>query len=344
MLRLGMARHDSRTGILRDHAPDPARMPFTGRLVGAARVRMFICATLPACTPVPRALRHWFDVGFLLAFKAIQVASSGGSVVMTTPGPVFLVGRLLHGARPWCLAGIVAGTAFALGAPVSAQGQAPAPGAERASSGSTDIQVVPSGPSSPTRIEPVEEEYRIGTQDLLEVQVLGIQDLRREARVNAKGLIGLPLIGAVHVAGLTSAEAEALISGLYSKDYLQNPEVSVFVKEYTRQYVTIDGAVGKPGSYPLKGPTTLLQALAGAGGQGSLTDLTDVVLFRMDAGERRAIKFDVAQIRAAEAPDPLLQPGDLVVVNRSAARVAIRDSLLGDIIGIFNPFNYVTRP
>ena len=215
-----------------------------------------------------------------------------------------------------------------------------------AASGTTELQVIPSERAAPgsMRIEPVEEEYRIGTQDLIEVQVLGIQDLRREARVNAKGMIGLPLIGAVRVQGLTSAEAEALIGGLYSKNYLQNPEVSVFVKEFTRQNVTIDGAVGKPGIYPLKGPTTLLQALANAGGQGSLTDLTDVVLFRMDEGERRAIKFDVSKIRAAEAPDPLLQPGDLIMVNRSPARVAIRDSLLGDIIGIFNPFNYVTRP
>jgi polysaccharide export outer membrane protein len=209
-----------------------------------------------------------------------------------------------------------------------------------------EVQAIPSERAAPgtVRIEPVEEDYRIGTQDLLEVQVLGIQDLRRDARVNAKGLIGLPLIGAVRVAGLTTAEAEALIAGLYRKDYLQNPEVSVFVKEFTRQSVTLEGAVAKPGVYPLKGPTTLLQAIANAGGQGSLADLSDVVLFRMDENERRAIKFDVAKIRTAEAPDPLLQPGDLVVVNRSAARVAIRDSILGDIIGIFNPFNYVVRP
>ena len=73
--------------------------------------------------------------------------------------------------------------------------------------------------------------------------------------------------------------------------------------------------------YPLKGPTTLMQALALAGGQGSLADLSDVVLFRMEDGERRAIKFDVSKIRSAEAPDPLLQPDDLIVVNRSPARV-----------------------
>ncbi len=260
----------------------------------------------------------------------------------STFGPIRLAGNRLRGTRPWLLTGVLAGAAAVLALPVAAQ--TPAPGAVPAISATTEIQAVPSERSSPVRIEAVEEEYRIGTQDLLEVQVLGIQDLRREARVNAKGMIGLPLIGAVRVAGLTSAEAEALIGGLYSKNYLQNPEVSVFVKEFTRQNVTIDGAVGKPGIYPLKGPTTLLQALANAGGQGSLTDLTDVVLFRMEEGERRAIKFDVSKIRAAEAPDPLLQPGDLIVVNRSAARVAIRDSFLGDLIGILNPFNYVNRP
>src|SRR5207244_10358377 len=88
---------------------------------------------------------------------------------------------------------------------------------------STAMQVVPSEKSAPgaVRIEPVEEDYRIGSQDLIEVQVLGIQDLRREARVNARGMIGLPMIGAVRVSGLTTAEAEALIGGLYRKDYLQ---------------------------------------------------------------------------------------------------------------------------
>ena len=258
-------------------------------------------------------------------------------------GPASLRGRLSTAVRRRFLTSVVTLFATVLAAPIMAQ--SPARASAPSGSGATEIQVVPSERAvGPVRIDPVEEEYRIGTQDLIEVQVLGIQDLRREARVNAKGMIGLPLIGAVKVAGLTSAEAEALIGGLYSKNYLQNPEVSVFVKEYTRQNVTIDGAIAKPGIYPLKGPTTLLQALANAGGQGSLSDMSDVVLFRMEENERRTIKFDVTKIRAAEAPDPILQPGDLIVVNRSAARVAIRDSLLGDIIGIFNPFNYITRP
>ena len=135
-----------------------------------------------------------------------------------------------------------------------------------------------------------------------------------------------------------------MIGGLYRKEMLQNPEVSVFVKEFTRQRFTIEGAVAKPGMYPLKGPTTLVQALALAGGQGALGDLGDVTLFRNDDGERKATKLDVTKIRAAEAPDPLLQPDDLIVVGRSPARVFLRDSVFGDLIGIINPFNYIIRP
>lgn len=253
-----------------------------------------------------------------------------------------------HGQhRSLLLAGLVAGAMLAVAAhPLGAQ-QRPLPAPAADSDGTTQIQVVPSEKSraGSVRIEPVEQDYRIGTQDLLEVQILGLQDLRREARVNANGMIGLPLIGSVHVAGLTSAEAEALIGGLYRKDYLQNPEISVFVKEYTRQRVTIDGAVARPGMYPIKGPTTLLQGLALAGGKGELANMSDIVLFRMEDNERRAIKFDAARISSAEAPDPLLQPDDVIFVNRSPARVAIRDSLFGDILTvIFNPFTTYAKP
>jgi polysaccharide export outer membrane protein len=271
--------------------------------------------------------------------------------------PVHLVGHALRGmARGAAIVGLLMvpmSTAWAQGAApadatASATSAAGNPAAARVPvSAVPELPVVPAERSVPGsfRIEPVEEDYRIGTQDLIEVQVLGIQELRREARVNAKGMIGMPLIGAVRVAGLTTAEAEALIAGLYNRNYLQNPEVSVFVKEYTRQNITVDGAVAKPGIYPLKGPTTLLQAIANAGGPGALADPSDVVLFRMEEGERRALKFDVAKIRSAEAPDPVLQPGDLIVVNRSPARVAVRDSLFGDILQvIFNPFTSIVKP
>ena len=269
----------------------------------------------------------------------------------TTIGPVTLFGRPRWQLPMWNLklrqlAVATAAAACALLAPLLAA-QAPQPGGLPAVSGErADLQAMPVERSAPgaTRIEPVEEDYRIGSQDLIEIQVFGLQELKREVRVNGKGLIGLPLIGSVRVGGLTTAEAEAMIGGLYRKDHLQNPEVSVFIKEFTRQRFTVEGGVARPGMYPLKGPTTLMQGLALAGGQGSLGDLHDVTLFRTEDGERRATKLDVEKIRSAEAPDPLLQPDDLIVVNRSPTRVFLRDSVFSDLIGILNPFNYMVRP
>ena len=251
--------------------------------------------------------------------------------------------------RRWLLSLVVACVAGALlAAPVAAQHRiaAPQPGGVPAIPNQADLQALPVERTAPgaVRIEAVEEDYRIGSQDLIEVQVFGLNELKREVRVNGKGLIGLPLIGSVRVGGLTTSEAEAMIGGLYRKEVLQNPEVSVFVKEFTRQRFTVEGGIAKPGMYPLKGPTTLMQGLALAGGQGSLGDLRDITLFRTEDGERRATKLDVEKIRAAEAPDPMLQPDDLIVVNRSSTRVFLRDSVFSDLIGILNPFNYIVRP
>src|SRR5208282_1266783 len=130
------------------------------------------------------------------------------------------------------------------------------------------------------------DDYGIGAQDLLEIQVFGIDELKREVRVNSRGIISLPLIGPVVLAGLTSQDAEALIASKYAKDYLQDPQVSVFIKEFTSQRITLEGAVAKPGIYPIRGEITLMQAIALAGGQGQLPDLHEVLVYRREGGEK----------------------------------------------------------
>jgi len=188
-------------------------------------------------------------------------------------------------------------------------------------------------------------EYRIGTEDLIEVQVFGVDQLTRTVRVDSRGVISLPLIGLVEVAGLTIQEAQAVITARLAESYLQNPQVSVFIKEFTTQRITVEGAVNRPGIYPLKGQTTLLTAIALAGGQGRFSEMHEVVLFRTDAtGARVVTKYDVEQIRRGEVADPVVINEDLVVVNRSKGRVAIRDSFLGDLFEIVNPFRYVPAP
>lgn len=205
------------------------------------------------------------------------------------------------------------------------------------------VGAVPARPAAavPRGASPIANarDYRIGPDDLIEVQVFGVEQLTRTVRVNARGLISLPLIGALEVGGLNAQQAEALIVAKLGESYLQDPQVSLFIKEYTSQRVTIEGAVNKPGVYPLRGPTTLLQSLAVAGGQANLSDMTEVMLFRADeAGKRETLVFDVDRIRAGQLDDPAVVNDDLIVVKRSKARTILKDSILRDLIDTVNPF------
>jgi polysaccharide export outer membrane protein len=187
-------------------------------------------------------------------------------------------------------------------------------------------------------------DYRIGTEDLLEVQVFGVDQLSRTVRVNSMGFVSLPLIGSVEVGGFTAQEAEAAIAARLAEAYLQNPQVSLFIKEYTNQRVTVEGAVNKPGIYPLRGETTLLRTLAMAGGQGGLSDMSQVMLFRAGPnGKRDAQVFDVERIRRGEVEDPAVVNDDVIVVNRSQGRVVLKDSIFRDVLDAINPFAYVPR-
>ncbi len=187
-----------------------------------------------------------------------------------------------------------------------------------------------------------EAEYKVGPQDLLEIQVWGQPDMARTVRVNLQGRISLPLIGPIDAVGLTAQQLEKSISDRLGERFLQDPQVTVFIKEFTTLRFTIEGAVNKPGVYPLSGQITLLRALAVAGGQGQLSDMSDVMLFRLAAnGERQAMSFDIEKIRNGEVTDPLIANDDLVVVKRSKARAAVKDSLFGDLLQTLNPFSFL---
>ncbi len=262
----------------------------------------------------------------------------------------------------WYIARAALAAALALAGPLAAAqseatGGSPPPAYATNAPGSPLVAPASPGPlrgpapiagntPSATPLQPGEagpRDYRIGSQDLLEIRVYGIDDLKREVRVNTRGMVTLPLIGPVEVGGRTSEEAETLIAGAYAKDYLQDPQVSVFIKEFTSQRITVEGAVARPGIYPIRGDTTLVQAIALAGGQGQLPDLTEVMVFRLEAGQRRTHTYDLIRIRSGEIPDPKLVNEDIVVVKREANRVVLRDSVFGDVVNILNPMNYLPR-
>ena len=136
------------------------------------------------------------------------------------------------------------------------------------------------------------------------------------------------------------------IAATYGEKYLQNPQVSVFIKEFTTRRITIEGAVVKPGIYPITGQLTLLRALALAGGGAKYADLSEINLFRMgQSGQPEPTQtFDLDAIREGKEPDPPIVADDVIVVKRSAARTALRDSLFRDIIDSINPFSALSGP
>ena len=168
-------------------------------------------------------------------------------------------------------------------------------------------------------------DYRVGSQDLLEISVFGVSELTHQARVNSNGMINLPLIGGVMAGGRTVPELEKELGEKYADGYLQNPQVTVFVKEYTSQRVTLEGALEKPGIYPLTGKTSLLQAVAMAGGTDEFADLEGVVLFRHIDGKRMAAAYDLTKVRRGELEDPQVYGDDIIVIERSGSKSAFRE-------------------
>ncbi len=167
-----------------------------------------------------------------------------------------------------------------------------------------------------------ENEYRIAPQDILTITVYQFPNLSRDAQVDGAGRVSMPLLGGVIAAGKTVSEFEAELTKRLGAKYLQSPQVSVFVKEAVGSRVTVDGAVKMPGVYPLKGKTTLLQALALAQGINDVGDST-ITLTRVADEKRVSMRIDVAAIRAGQAPDPQVYGGDTIVVDESAARTGL---------------------
>lgn len=109
-------------------------------------------------------------------------------------------------------------------------------------------------------------DYKIGPQDLLEISVFEAEKLNKTVRVSSQGNINLPLIGVLKVKGLTPEELEKEIRSLLAEKYLQDPSVSVLIKEFRNQRISVMGAVKSPGVFDVTGARTILDLLAMAGG------------------------------------------------------------------------------
>lgn len=160
--------------------------------------------------------------------------------------------------------------------------------------------------------------YVMQAGDIVQVRVYQEPDLDRELRVSQEGMINLPLIGNVTVAGRSMAQAETEIARLYDADYLVNPQVSVSVLRYAEQRINIIGAVNMPGPVviPPEEKMTLLEAITRAGGFNRLADKKRVRLTRSGAdGQKQNFTIDAnTLITGTNTEEWILQPGDTVFV------------------------------
>src|SRR4029077_4770206 len=163
----------------------------------------------------------------------------------------------------------------------------------------------------------VTSDYTIGPEDVLEITVWRNTDLSKVVAVRPDGRISLPLIGDVGAVGRTAAQlANAIAEKL--KEFKENPQVSIVVKEVNSYAIYVLGEVTKPGKYPLKSKTTLLQAITLASGFTSAAARNKIVVFRFgeQGGKDTKIKasYDDIIMRDESPQNIQLKPGDTIVV------------------------------
>jgi len=157
----------------------------------------------------------------------------------------------------------------------------------------------------------------IGPGDEVEVTVYGATDLSKHTRVSADGNISISLIGSVRVGGLTSSEAEAAIEAqLRQNNILNDPQVSVYVKDYTSSGISVAGEVAKPGAYSALGPHRLFDVVQAAGGLTERASSSVTISRRGD--EENPVTMELSKDPAKMVRSNVeLHPGDTVFVPKA---------------------------
>lgn len=163
----------------------------------------------------------------------------------------------------------------------------------------------------------VTQEYWIGPEDVLDITVWRNADLSKQVLVRPDGRVSLPLIGDITAVGKTAVQlAEAISEKL--KEFKENPQVSIVVKEVNSYAVYVLGEVARPAKYPLKSKTTILQAITLAGGFLPTAARNKLVVFRFGENGEKDVKlrasYDDIVLRDGAGQNITLKPGDTLVV------------------------------
>jgi polysaccharide biosynthesis/export protein len=166
-----------------------------------------------------------------------------------------------------------------------------------------------------TRTGQPNSDYRIGPGDVLDVAVWDNEDLSRTVPVRPDGKISLPLLDDVQAAGLTPEELQSSLKKRLA-EYVESPELSVIVKEVNSRTFSVMGKVNAAGEFKLNGTTTIVEALARAGGLAEFASPSRVFVLRRNgpAVQRIAYNYRKYVLNGHRQAPLYLQPGDVVVV------------------------------
>ena len=180
------------------------------------------------------------------------------------------------------------------------------------------------GPNVSTNAVTAPSGYVLSANDQVAVEVFGEDDLRTSGRLNAEGNLSLPLLGSVHLSGLTLTQANARVTELYARDYLVNPKVNVMLVGYAKRRFTVLGQVNRPGSFEMPDGSPmgidLLEAVAMAGGYTRIAAPERIMVRRHGANGDEILKVDGKRLaRGADGARSnfKVQPGDTITVGES---------------------------
>lgn len=156
-------------------------------------------------------------------------------------------------------------------------------------------------------------DYRIGPEDELTVSVWHEPEFSQAVVVRPDGMVTLPLINEVKVAGLTTVEMEVLLTEKL-KPVVNDPQVTVIVKTVKSRKVFVVGNIAKQGVYPLGGKKTVLEIIAEAGGLGPFAKSGSIYVLRKEVDKELRIPFNYKKALSGKGTNPELMPGDMVVV------------------------------
>jgi polysaccharide export outer membrane protein len=169
-------------------------------------------------------------------------------------------------------------------------------------------------PAAPQGV-PTPPDYVIGPDDLLTVVYWRDKELSGDVAVRPDGKISLPLLNDIQAAGLTPEQLRVAVTAAATK-FLEEPTVTVVVRQINSRRVYITGEVAKPGPYNLSGPMTVLQLIATAGGVLEYADTKNIVVMRTENGKPMSFPFNYKDVikRKNLKQNIELKPGDTVIV------------------------------